>query len=170
MFESPIESETKTSRSRSTKIVGVTAAVFVVIIGGAIYLNHQRASETQIESEPYRAGSAEFDAYLPFIDIEQQEPQGSENMLGQVIVVARAILHNRGQQTLTQIEVRAVVYDAASNKIGQRVARPVPRVRSQLGPGESMLVQVNVDSLAAGADPAAATVLLQGLRFQEASP
>jgi hypothetical protein len=33
-----------------------------------------------------------------------------------------------------------------------------------------MLVQVNVDSLAAGADPAAATVLLQGLRFQEASP
>lgn len=167
MFESPMESETKTSRRRSTKIVGITAAVFIVIVGAAIYLNHQRASETQIESEPYRAGSAEFDSYLPFVEIEQQEPQGSENMLGQVIVVARAILHNRGPRTLTQIEVRAAVYDAAGKEIGQRVARPVPRTRSQLGPGESMLVQVNVDSLAAGADPTAATVWLQGLRFQE---
>lgn len=170
MFESPLEFDAKASRRRSRWIVGITALVFTGIIGGAIYLNHRRASEIQLESEPYRAGSAEYDAYRPFIEIEQQEPQGSENLLGQVIVVARAVVHNRGQRTLSQLEVRAIVYDAAGREIGQRIARPVPRVRSKLGPGESMLVQVNVDSLVAGADPAAATVVLNGLRLQEGNP
>jgi flagellar basal body-associated protein FliL len=169
MFESPLEADAKTSRSRSIMIVAITAAVFIAIIAGVFYVNHHKQSGARVESEPYRPGSPPFDSYAKFIDIEQQEPQGSENMLRQVIVVARAILQNRGDKTLTQIEVRAVVYDQAGNAVADRKALPVPKVRSQLGPGESMLVQVNVDSVPAGANPSAAIVLLSGLRLKEAS-
>ncbi|MCS6806694.1 MAG: FxLYD domain-containing protein [Acidobacteriota bacterium] len=166
MFESPLESEAKLSRGRSIKIVAITAAVFAVLLAVFLYLNHRYESKATIESEPYRAGSPEFDSYLKFVELEQQDPQGSENLLGQIIVVANAILHNRGDKTLNHVEVRAVVYDAAGNEIAERTARPVPRVRRQLAPGESMLVRVNVDSIPAGSVPAAAQVVLTGLRFK----
>ncbi|MBI3951776.1 MAG: hypothetical protein HY314_15110 [Acidobacteria bacterium] len=169
MFESPLESEAKASRSRSVMIVAITAAVFVAIIAAALYVGHQRRSQVGTDSEPYRAGSPEFESYKSSIEIEQQEHQGSENMLGQVIVVARAILRNRGDRTLSLVEVRAVVYDGVAKEIADRTARPIPKVRPQLGPGESMLVQVNVDDVPAGTNPVAAVVQLHGLRFKESS-
>ena len=167
MFESSLESEAQISRGRSIKIVSVTAAVFVVLLAGFLYFNHRQESQERIESEPYRAGTPEFDSYLKFIEVEQRDPQGSENLLGQVIVVANAVLHNRGDKTLSQIEVRAVVYDSADNEIADRKARPVPKTRAQLAQGESMLVRVNVDNVPAGSDPARAQVVLNGLRLKE---
>lgn len=169
MFESPLESEAKTLRSRSIKIVGITAVVFVLIIGAVLYVSQQGGSGWSPGLEPYRAGSPEFDSYQQFIEIEQRDPQGSENLLGQMIVVGRAILRNQGHRTLTQVEVRAVVYDAAGKELADRLALPVPRVRKQLEPGEAMLVQVNVDTVPAGANPTAVTVFLNGLRFKESN-
>jgi hypothetical protein len=148
--------------------IGATAVAFAVIIGVVLTVSRQRAIEAP-PSQPSlpdasRAGSPEFEAYRQLIHIES-EPEGSENLLGQVLVAVKGILRNRGDRTLTGVEVRAVVLDADGNQIGDRIATPVPRQRPQLGPGESMLVQVRVDNVPAGANPVAARLELSGLRF-----
>jgi len=170
MFESPVESEAKTSRSRSMMIVGATAVVFIIVIVIALYVSRQAGSEGVGWVEPLRAGSPEYDSYVQHVEIEQHEPEGAENLLQQVMVVARAALHNRGDRTLSQIEVKAIVFDAVGNQIAEQVAYPVPKVSPQLGPGKSMFVQVKVDTVPAGANPAAASIVLNGLRFKQSEP
>jgi hypothetical protein len=167
MFEQSLESQKKNSRGRLIKIVGVTSAIFLVVISVTIYVSRQRASEVVQVVEPYRAGAPEFDSYSPFIELEQQDHDASENMLRQVQVLVRGILFNNGDRTLTQVEVRAVVYDAGGNEIGERVSMQVPKVLPELLPGESMLVQVNVNTIPAGNTPAAARVFLHGLRLKK---
>jgi hypothetical protein len=175
MFESPAESDKKVSRRRSTVVVGATAVIFAVIIGIVLFVSRQRTVEISPVQpaglpEAYRAGSPEFDAYRQFVSIEAQEPRASENLLGQVLVEARGILRNGGNRTLTGVEVRAIVYDAGGNLIADRVATPVPKMRPQLGPGESMPIQVGLVNVPGGTNPTVAEIVLHGLRFDTSQP
>lgn len=171
MFESPELSSAKASRNRALMIIGLAVVVFVAIIATVLfYLSQHRAVQQASATMPYRAGSPQFESYKRFIEIEQREPEAASNLLGQVQAVARAYVRNRGNRTIVLLELRGVAYDADGNEIAYRLARPIPKLRPQLAPGESMAVQVNIDTIPAGANPYAARVELNGLRLKESEP
>ncbi|MBI4469964.1 MAG: hypothetical protein HY650_11655, partial [Acidobacteria bacterium] len=117
-----------------------------------------------------REGAPEFDAYRKYVTIEEQLPVESSNLLGQVTVVVRGVLYNRGNRDLSGVELRAMVTDTDGNMIADRIAVPVPRLRQRLSAGESMMVHVNIDPVPRDAFRTNAFILLRGLKFDQAPP
>ena len=113
-----------------------------------------------------REGAAEFEVYRKWVTIEDQTAVESENLLGQVTVVVRGTLHNRGNRTLTGVELRAVVSDQDNQIVAERNAVPVPKLRSSLEPGASMIVHVNIDPVPRASVRTNGVILLHGLQFE----
>jgi hypothetical protein len=116
-----------------------------------------------------RAGIAEFDSYQSKIEIEVIDKIVHPNMIGMAQYEIKARLLNKGDRTLTGIELVGKMFDMDEKLITQAISLPIPRGRTEpLKPGESMTVSVKIDA------PAKVTedmirdlkVELRGLRFQ----
>ncbi|HYE73415.1 MAG TPA: hypothetical protein VEF04_08790, partial [Blastocatellia bacterium] len=93
-----------------------------------------------------RAGSAEFDSYLTKVVLEKIDIQASGNMLGMTRLIANGRLYNRGDRTLTGIELTAIAYNLENKVAAQNTSQPIPNKRPEpLKPGESILVETIVD-------------------------
>jgi len=170
MFEPDTEKETEQKRSRLIMAAGALGAL--VLAGIVVYFTRSVAtpSSPQLKLEnAVRAGSPEFDSYKAKVALEDQEVGASSNLLGMTQFVVRARLHNRGDRTLTGVEVVGKVYDHEGKIVGQNTSVPIPRARPEpLKPGESVPIIVKVDtpSKIKEEDVKEVKIELQGLRFQ----
>ncbi len=172
MFQSPLEHEERQERRRRRAILLVTIGVFVGVVGLILFWSARgtksrpgAAGEAALAGF-VSAGSPEFEAYRPFVTVEDQEATQAQNLIGQKQVVVYGRLTNRGSRTLTGVQVRAIVYDLENRPVAQRTAFPIPRRRPSLGPQESMVIQVNVDNVPPRAELARFEIVVEGLRFQ----
>ena len=159
-------------RSERWKRVAVVGSTLAVLIAGSLLALRSKGPKPvlppvspQSLADALREGAPEFEAYRKFVTIDNQSAVESENLLGQVTVVVRGVLHNRGQRDLTGVELRAVVSDVHDQIIAERIAVPVPKLRSKLAAGQSIVVHVNIDPVPREAVRTNGVILLRGLKF-----
>ncbi|MBS1809010.1 MAG: hypothetical protein JST84_12675 [Acidobacteria bacterium] len=182
MFETETEQMTEQRRSRLLMILGGVGALGLAIV--IVFLSRGTRTTpvpaagsaalpggTQVRLEnAVRAGSPEFDGYKAKVTLEDFDKIGASNAMGMTQLALKARLTNRGDRTLTGIEIalRAMSYSEEGKALALNYGHPVPNKQSQLKPGESMPITVKVDlpSTISEADVSDIVPEITGLRFQ----
>jgi len=170
MFE-PDETEKATAQRRSRAILLIGAvgalvlAVLVILVRQAFHSGPAPAAGLE---NAVRAGAAEFDSYRERVIFEDKEIIVHPNMIGMAQFEVRAKMTNRGDRTLSGVEMLGKMLDLNDQVVAQNVSLPIPRLRRELAPGESMRISVKVDApqKVTEADVKDVTIELKGLRFQ----
>ncbi len=163
---------TQDERGDRFRRFALAAGIFIAVISIAIIALRPRSARQILTPVPpetllgaLREGTPEFDSHQKYVTVEGQSAVESENLLGQVTVVVKGVLHNRGERDLTGVELRAVVSDIDNQIVAERVAVPVPKLRPKLAAKESMVVHVNIDPVPRKGVRANGVILLRGLKF-----
>ena len=167
MFEPQIEKDTEQIRSRA--IIWVGAAVVIILTVIIMMLASSKPSSRQELENVVRAGSPVFDGYKDKVELEVVDKITHPNMIGMFQLEVKAKLHNRGDRTLTGVEVIGKMLDMNDKVIAQDVSIPIPRARTKpLAPGESMPFSVKVDAPGKITEAEVKDIIieLRGLRFE----
>lgn len=171
MFE-PDETEKTTAQRRSRAILLIGAigalvlALLMILAREALQTDSPRGA---ILENAVRAGAADFDSYRERLALEEKEIIVHPNMIGMAQYEVRAKLTNRGDRTISGLEMVGRIINLQDQAVKEAISLPIPRLRQQpLGPGESMRISVKVDAPArvSEADVKDVTIELRGLRFQ----
>lgn len=181
MFESETEQMAEQRRSRTLMVLGgigaLALAVVILLFAKGIRPTPTMVTNEQLPGGPQtrldnavRAGTPEFDAYKGKITLEDHDKLGSSNPLGMTQLILNARLTNRGDRTITGIELslRAMSYAEPGKTVALNYSLPIPRKRSQLPPGESMSVTMKVDLPSKISEGEIGDIVpeVTGLRFQ----
>ena len=168
MFEEN-ESEKTIEQKRSHVILWMGAATALVLTAILLLLVKSKPQNTPVIENIARTGAVDFDAYKPKVEIEVVDKIVHPNMIGMAQYEIKARLHNRGERTLTGVELIGKMFGLDDSLIKAAISLPIPRARTEpLKPGESMLVSVKIDAPPKVTEDMIKdlTVELQGLRFQ----
>ena len=144
MFQPEPEQTIEQKRSRIVLWMGVAAAVLIVAV--IVLLMRARPQNEPVIENALRAGAAEFNVYKDKVEIEMIETIVHPNMVGMAQHDIRTKIHNRGDRTLTGIEVLGKMIDLEDKSIKEEIRYPIPRTRQEpLKPGESMNFNLKVD-------------------------
>ncbi|HKX29501.1 MAG TPA: hypothetical protein VJ302_17555 [Blastocatellia bacterium] len=167
MFEPKVENEPGEVRSRA--IIWVAAAAIVLLGGLVLILVFSKTQSQAVLERVVRAGSPEFEAYKDKLQLEVLDKITHPNMVGMFQLEVRAKMYNRGDRTLSGVEVQGTMIDLADKVLAQGTSVPIPRVRSTpLKPGESLAFSVKVDApgKVTEDDVKDITIQLHGLQFE----
>lgn len=167
MFEPEPEQTIEQKRSRVVLWMGVAAAVLITAL--IVMLARSRPQNEPVIENVLRAGAAEFDAYKDKVAIEMIETIVHPNMVGMAQHDIRAKLHNRGDRTLTGIEVFGKMLGMDDQPVAEGRSHPIPRTRQEpLKPGESMNFTLKIDRPGKITEDMVKdhALELRGLRFQ----
>ena len=158
MFESETDQMVEQRRSRTLMILGgigaLALAILILLLSRGLRSTPSLSTGEQLPGgiqarldNAVRAGTPEFDSYKAKVTLEDHDKLASSNPLGMTQLVLNAKLTNRGDRTLTGIELslRAMSYSEPNKTLAINYSLPVPRKRSQLPPGKSMTVTMKVD-------------------------
>jgi hypothetical protein len=181
MFESETDQMAEQRRSRLLMVLGGIGALALAIVI-LLLSKGTRPTPTLMQSEQLpggpqtrldnavRAGTPEFDSYKDKVTLENHDKLASSNPLGMTQLVLNAKLTNRGDRTITGIELslRAMSYSEPGKTLALNYSLPIPRKRSQLPPGESMPVTMKVDLPSKISEGEVSDLVpeITGLRFQ----
>jgi hypothetical protein len=160
----------KNSEKRTTNIfLWALGAAALISLGLIVFIYSQSNREARpILERVVRAGSPEYDSYKDKIVFEVIDKITYPNMIGMFQLEIQAKMHNRGDRSLTGVEVMAKMLDMSDKVIAQNTAIPIPRIRQNpLKPGESFSLSVKVDapSRITEAEVKDITIELRGLQF-----
>ncbi len=169
MFESDTEKEKQQQRSRLMLGIGVIAALFVV--GAFLFFSTlKQQAEVPTLDDAVRDGNQEYEGYKAKVTLDKQTVLAQQNAVEMVMFTIQAELHNRGDRTLSGVEIEAQVYDLQDKLIATRIGSPIPRLHPDpLKPGESTRVALKLDvpQKYKEADVKLVKVELHGLRFEK---
>ncbi len=181
MFESETEQMIEQRRSRTLLVWGgigaLALAVVILVLARGMRPAPTLATSEQLPGGPQtrldsalRAGVPEFDAYKSKITLEDHDKLVYPNLSGMTQLVVNARLTNRGDRTITGIELslRAMSYAEPGTTLALNYSLPIPRKRSQLPPGEAMPVTMKVDLPSNRSEGEVSDLVpeITGLRFQ----
>ncbi|MFN0120389.1 MAG: hypothetical protein ACKV2V_07800 [Blastocatellia bacterium] len=143
MFE-PDEAKKAEEQKRKRLMLSLGGLATVIVLAAfLLFATTKQTVEATTLPNAMRAGNSRFDAYKPRVTLDDPEILEAENMMGMLEYTWQARLSNRGDQTLTGIEVAVRCYDAAGRIAVESIAVPVPRIREEpLKPGESMRLRL----------------------------
>lgn len=170
MFENREPEQTEEQKkSRTILWVGwVIAVLFVAII---VLFAKSKPQQVNALEGAVSAGNAEFEAYKGniVIEINPEDKNTYDNMVGMFQIDVKAKIHNRGDKPITGMEVVGKMFDMDDKTISERLSTPIPRARKEpLNPGESMRFSVKIDAPAkiTEAEVKDVTIELKSLKFQ----
>lgn len=168
MFEET-QSEKTLEQKRSRAILWVGAAAAVALTALVLLLARSKPENQPALENVVRAGNVEFDNYQKKVEIEVIDKIVHPNMIGMAQYEVKARLDNKGDRTLTGIELVGKMFDLEDKLIKDAISLPIPRARTEpLPPGGSMNVSVKIDAPAKVTEDMIKdlSVELRGLRFQ----
>ncbi len=159
----PKTEEPKTNRL----VVGILALIVVGLVGGVIWVARSKPEIKPILTNAVRAGNAEFEGYKSKVALELVDKIVHPNMIGMAQYEIQVRVTNRGDRTLTGLELAGRMIDLSDQLIKEGVSAPVPRLRKTLPPGETLLASVKIDAPAKITEDQVKDLLveLRGLQF-----
>jgi len=169
MFEDVSRTEKTVARSRGRAVLWGGTALVLLLAVLIVWFAKSRPQESPGLDSAARAGAADFEAYKDKVEVEVTDKVVHPNMIGMFQIEVRANIHNRGDKTITGLEVVGKMFDLGDKVIAQRISVPIPRARPEpLKPGETLPIRVKIDAPAKVSenDVKDVTVELQALKFQ----
>ncbi len=128
------------------KILLVGILVGTLLVAGAIgILSLQPSSDEktqQLFAGAFLEGSPEFEKYTKDIVIQSDMDNimQSPTALGTIMMTINGRIRNKGQQTISGLEVKVAVVDMAGSVVREKRLMVVPKQREKLSPGETIPV------------------------------
>ena len=138
----PKAAEPKTNRL----VLGVLALIVVGLVGGVIWIANSKSEYKPPLPNAVRAGNAEFDNYQSKVALELVDKIVHPNMIGMAQYEIQVRVTNRGERTLTGLELAGRMVDMNDQLLKEGVSVPIPRLRKTLPPGETFLASVKIDA------------------------
>ena len=140
------DEEDERHRKRAKLIIAGIALLVVLLL--AILVRIAFTSKPTVNGLPdaVRAGSGEFEAYAPKLAFEEKEIIVHPNLIGMAQYEVRLKLTNRGERTLTGLEMLGSIILHDNKVVARNISVPIPRLKKTLGPGEIMRVSVKIDA------------------------
>jgi len=168
--EEPVTDEEDERHRKRAKLIITGIALFVVLLLSILVrIAFTSRPTTNGLPDAMRAGSAEFDAYIPKLALDEKEIIVHPNLIGMAQYEVRMKLTNRGDRTVSGLEMLGRIILRDNNKIAaQNISVPIPRLKKSLAPGENMRVSVKIDAPGNVSEGEIKDVSaeLKGLRFQ----
>lgn len=170
MFENRGPEQTE-EQKKSRKILWTGWVVAVLFVAIIVLFAKTKPQEGPALEGAISAGNAEFEAYKSKVEIEinPEDKNTYDNMVGMFQIDVKAKIHNRGDRPITGMEVVGKMLDMDDKTISERLGIPIPRARKEpLKPGESMRFSVKIDAPAkiSEAEVKDVTIELKSLKFQ----
>lgn len=181
MFESETEQMAEQRRSRMLMLLGGVGALALAVVI-LLLAKGTRPTPTMVTGErlpggeqipldnALRTGSPDFDGYKSKVTLENLDKLASSNPLGMTQLYVNAKLTNRGDRTITGIEIalRAMSLAQPGKALAFNYSQPIPRKQSKLAPGESMPVTMKLDLPSKISEREVSDLVpeITGLRFQ----
>jgi hypothetical protein len=164
-----IEPDKNSEKPTTNIFLWTLGAAGLIALGLIVFIYSQSKREVRpILERVVRAGSPEYDSYKDKIVFEVIDKITYPNMIGMFQLEIQAKMHNRGDRSLTGVEVMAKMLSLDDKVIAENTAIPIPRIRrNPLKPGESFSLSVKVDapSRITEAEVKDITIELRGLQF-----
>jgi len=145
MFETEAEQPVE-EKKRANLIVGVLGLLALGLIGAVIWIATSKPKEQPPLPNAVRTGTADFDNYKSKVELEMLETVVHPNMIGLKQYQIKARLTNRGERTLTGVEVVGKMFGLDDRLITEGIGVPIPRIRPEpLKPGETIKFSVKIE-------------------------
>ena len=168
--EEPVTDEEDERHRKRAKLIITGIALFVVLLLSILVrIAFTSRPTTNGLPDAVRAGSSEFDAYVPKLAFDEKEIIVHPNLIGMAQYEVRMKVTNRGDRTVNGLEMLGRIILQENNKIAaQNISAPIPRLKKSLAPGENMRVSVKIDAPGNVSEGEIKDVSaeLKGLRFQ----
>ncbi|NOT59406.1 MAG: hypothetical protein HOP19_04185 [Acidobacteria bacterium] len=162
-LEKPKVEEPKTNRL----VVAILGLIVVGLIGAVIWIATSKPDIKPALPNAIRAGNADFDNYHSKVALELVDKIVHPNMLGQAQYEIQVRVTNRGERTITGLELAGRMIDLNDQLLKEGISVPIPRARKNLAPGETFLASVKIDAPAKITEDQVKDLLfeLRGLQF-----
>lgn len=143
-----LEGENEKKGINKIFLVGALLAILVIsgIVVGVILMPSPEEEKQAVLEDSFKAGSPEFEAYTKQI-IVSTDPQRlieSTTGLGDIIMQIGGSIYNRGDKTVTGLEISVGMIDSKGELIRDKKVLVIPKEYPELKPKETIDVSVNV--------------------------
>ncbi|MCS6884110.1 MAG: hypothetical protein RMM17_13280 [Acidobacteriota bacterium] len=149
MFETALPKLDSGQDSRKYILIAVIAVLTLIVLIGlyGAFSSHKEAPKAPGLPNAKRAGSPEFDAYAKDVAITNKEFFYAQNLLGGNQITAKGRLQNMGNKTIRGVEVKAYAVGFDGKVLIERLAVPIPKMRSEpLRPYETLPITVVINN------------------------
>jgi hypothetical protein len=141
-----------------------------VLFAGAIFyaqLNRTaRPPERHASKEFLRAGLPGFEQYRRLINIEGVKATQSSWEQGVIVTELTAVVRNSTGQTISELEMRGVVFNERREPAGERTVSVIPEQRVSLEPNGTMKARILIEGLPRRAHRKGIDMEVTGVRFE----
>ncbi len=142
------------------KVLLAALAIAALVVAAGVWLLSLQPSVEQKQQEilagSFQEGSPEFEKYTKDIVIQtdmdniMQSPTG----MGTIMMTIRAKIRNKGEKTVTGLEVKVSVVDMAGKVVRDKKLLVVPKQEEKLSPGQMIPVVATVENFSKDDDRA----------------
>jgi hypothetical protein len=159
------------SNQRSnTSFVGVLfAGAILIALLAFFYAQRDRTSappERHAIKEFLRAGLPGFEQYRRLINVEGVKATQTSWEPGVFVTELTAVVRNSTGQTISELEMRGVVFNERREPVGERTVTVIPEQRLSLEPNGTMKARILIEGLPRRAHRKGIDMEVTGIRFE----
>jgi hypothetical protein len=113
-----------------------------------------------------RAGLPGFEQYRRLINVEEMKATQSSWEPGVFVTELTAVVRNSTGQTISELEMRGVVFNEKKESVGERTVSVIPEQRLSLEPNGTMKARILIEGLPRRAHRKGIDMKVTGVRFE----
>ena len=163
------QKENKKGTNKIFIVAGILAVLAVAgIVIGVSMMPSPAEEKAAVLENAYREGSEEFDGYNKEIIIttDPRRLYESTTGLGDIVMQISGRIRNKGDKTVTGLEVSVGMVDTKNELIKDKKVLVVPQFKNELAPGETIDLMVNVPGFEEDDDRANARWKVTAIKFK----
>ena len=122
--------------------------------------------ERHASKEFLRAGLPGFEQYRRLINVEEVKAEQTSWEQGVIVTELTAVVRNSTGQTISELEVRGVVFNERREPVGERTVSVIPEQRVSLEPNGTMKARILIEGVPRRAHRKGIDMEVTGIRFE----
>jgi hypothetical protein len=156
-------------RSNTSFVSVLFAVAILVALLAFFYAQRERTAappERHATKEFLRAGMPGFEQYRRLINVEGLKATQSSWEPGVFVTELTAVVRNSTGQTISELEMRGVVFNERREPVGERTVSVIPEQRVSLEPNGTMKARILIEGLPRRAHRKGIDMEVTGIRFE----
>jgi hypothetical protein len=122
--------------------------------------------ERHASKEFLRAGLPGFEQYRRLINVEEVKAEQTSWEQGVIVTELTAVVRNSTGQTISELEMRGVVFNERREPVGERTVSVIPEQRVSLEPNGTMKARILIEGVPRRAHRKGIDMEVTGVRFE----
>jgi hypothetical protein len=153
----------KVEKDRSRSVMILSGAAVLAVIALIVLVTSFGRKPTKVEMA--QRGTPEFDSYAGFVTLGNIETKHGERLNTKYARILCTV-QNTGDRVIDGLQLRAYVVGLNDSIIREKIFTPVPDIKSTLGPGQVMRIDVSLEPVPDAALIKDMKIELYGLKLE----